>query len=278
VNIKHTLQIATEQLKVTSESARLDAEVLLSHVLQKPTSYLYAYPELELEKEASVQFQTLLLQRKKGMPIAYLTGKREFWSIPLKVTQDTLIPRADTEKLVEVTLEVLKDTPKARILELGTGTGAVAIALAKEKPAWEIHALDNQEKVLEVARENALLSQAKFVKFFLSDWFTHCPKLCYHAIISNPPYIAEQDPHLFEGDVRFEPKQALVSGKNGLKDIHFIIANGYHYLLPGGQLILEHGYDQKEAIASILYETGYTDIHCWQDWQGQDRISRGVWK
>ena len=179
--------------------------------------------------------------------------------------------------MVELTLELLKHQAHAQILDLGTGTGAIALALAKERPDWEISACDKSLPALKIAEENALLSGLKHVKFFYSDWFTKVPKKQYHAIVSNPPYVAETDLHLLQGDVRFEPKAALISGKDGLLDLTYLIQTGCNYLLPGGLLLLEHGYDQKSALESILYNAGYKDIQCWQDWQGNDRVTKAIW-
>jgi release factor glutamine methyltransferase len=277
MTISNLLQEGTKQLAKTSESPRLDAEVLLCHALQKTRSYLYAHNDERVDDLTAKYFQELLDNRTLGTPIAYLTGSKEFWSLPLKVTKDTLIPRADTEKLVEITLLLLKDEPSAKILELGTGSGAIAIALAKERPDWQIVACDINPNALSVAKSNALTHAIKNIQFFHSDWFTNLPKQRYHAILSNPPYIAEEDPHLLQGDVRFEPRNALVSGQNGLMAIEYLVKESVHALLPGGLLLLEHGYQQKSAIRAILHERGYANIECWQDWQGQDRVSKGVW-
>lgn len=277
MNIANLLKNGTNQLSFSSASPRLDAEVLLSYALNKPRSYLYAHGEEMVHKDIAEIYQKLLDERTFGTPIAYLTGTKEFWSLPLKITKDTLIPRADTEKLVEVALLLLKDEPQAKILELGTGSGAIAIALAKEKPDWQIVACDNNPNALSVAKNNALTHAVKNIQFFLSDWFTNLPKQRYHAILSNPPYIAEGDPHLQQGDVRFEPKNALVSGQNGLMAIEYLVKESIHALLPGGLLLFEHGYQQKNAIEAILHEKGYANIECWQDWQGNDRVSKGMW-
>lgn len=277
MSIRDILQKAVQALEQGSESPRLDAEVLLAHVLGKSRSYLYAWPEQDLTDEEYAVYQKLVQQRIIGKPVAFLTGKQEFWSMPLKVTPDTLIPRPETEKLVEIALELLKDRPRANILDLGTGSGAIALALARERPDWDISASDKSLAALQIAKENALLSEVKHVKFFHSDWFTKLPEKQYDAILSNPPYVAENDPHLQQGDVRFEPRTALVGGKDGLRDLRYLIITSRDYLLPGGLLLLEHGYDQKSALASILYDAGYKAVQCWQDWQGNDRVTTAVW-
>jgi release factor glutamine methyltransferase len=277
ISLIELLKISVAKLKPHSESPQLDAEILLAHILQKTRSYLYAHPEAIILENQHNDYQQLINQRIIGMPIAYLTGTREFWSLPLKVSCDTLIPRPETELLVELTLELLKNQLHAQILDLGTGTGAIALALAKERPNWNINASDKSLAALKIAEENALLSGLKHVKFFYSDWFTKLPKKQYHAILSNPPYIAENDFHLLQGDVRFEPKMALVSGKDGLDDLTHLVETSCNYLLPGGLLLLEHGYDQKTALESILYNAGYKDVQCWQDLQGNDRVTKATW-
>lgn len=253
----------------------LDAEVLLSHTLNKNRAYLFAHPEQLLSVEQVKQFTQLMTQRAQGAPIAYLTGEREFWSLNLKVTPHTLIPRHETERLVELALEFLPATDPLKILELGTGSGAIALALAKERPHWHISACDISKEALEIAQLNAQRLKLSNVTFHLSDWFNAIPQKQYHALIANPPYIAEQDPHLHQGDLPFEPVTALVSSQEGLADLQYIIKQGYNYLLPKGLLLLEHGYDQKLQVRAILNELKYQKVQCWQDLQGQDRVSGG---
>jgi len=253
----------------------LEAEILLCHILKKNRAYLYAHPEQLINPEQAAHYQNLMLQRTQGVPIAYLTGEREFWSLKLKVNRHTLIPRHETERIVELALEHITDNPDTCILELGTGSGAIALALAKEKPHWHIIACDQSQEALIVAQENAKCLAINNVRFYQSDWFGSIPQRRYHAIISNPPYIAEHDPHLKEGDLCFEPRSALVSDREGLADLECIIKQGYDYLVPNGLLLLEHGYDQKSNVRSILNELGYKNIQCWQDIQGHDRVSGG---
>ncbi|QDP73197.1 peptide chain release factor N(5)-glutamine methyltransferase [Legionella israelensis] len=275
IDINTILLKATERLQAKSSSPRLDAEVLLAHLLKASRSYLYAHKEQILTERQLEQYQALIDKRFEGIPVAYLTGNREFWSFILKVNRYTLIPRPSTEKLVEITLQLLQHQPQAKILDLGTGSGAIAIALAKERPDWQITACDKSEQALEVAQENAQSLAANNIRFYLSNWFTHLPPDHYHAIVSNPPYIAENDPHLKQGDVQFEPAEALVSGKDGLNALKTISQQAYPFLLPKGFLLLEHGYDQKSAITSILKQSGYKKIQCWQDDEGIDRICEG---
>ncbi len=276
MKVKDALSEAIKKLKSQSDSARLDAEILLAHTLIKNRSYLYAYPETSLSQTQWKIFQRLIHQREQGLPIAYITGTREFWSLPLKVNEDTLIPRPETELLVELTLSLLAHKPKARILDLGTGSGAIAIALAHEKPHWQITAADFSQAALQMAEENAAKFGLTNISFYHSNWFTSIPaEQNFDAIVANPPYIASGDPHLKVGDVRFEPKMALVSGKYGLLAIEHIIKHSIARLQPGGLLLLEHGFDQKSSVGSMLKDYGYEQIQCWQDHQGNDRVSGG---
>lgn len=262
-------------LKKSSDSPRIDAEVLMGFVLKKSRAYLYSHPEYQLTPREEKQFTDFINQRAQGHPVAYLTKQRSFWSLELQVSIDTLIPRPETELLVEETLKRFAHQTKLRMLDLGTGTGAIALALAHEHPSWEIHAYDNSEKALMIAKHNATQLHLTHINFGLSNWFESIPQSQFDVIISNPPYIAENDPHLQEGDIRFEPKYALVSGKEGLDDIQIIIKNAKNYLQPGGILMIEHGYQQKEAITQLFQQFHYSEIQHIKDHQGHDRITLG---
>lgn len=276
MDIKKALAEAMAILEPDNPDCRVDAEVLLAHVLIRSRSFLYSHPEVTLTSLQWNRFKALVEQRRQGHPIAYLTGIKEFWSLPIRVTKDTLIPRPETELLVEITLSQLHEVPEARILDLGTGSGAIALALAKEKPSWQIVASDFSEGALKTARENAASLGLDNIQFIHSDWFANIHEpAAFHAIVSNPPYIASADPHLHEGDVRFEPQTALISGETGLQALQHIISQSLARLCPNGLLLVEHGYDQKSAVASMLKDYGYKAIHCWQDWQGNDRVSGG---
>ena len=259
--ISDYIKEATAKLGGSSESPRLDAELLLCFCLQKPREYLYTWPEKILAADIKQAFDKVIDKRIKGIPVAYLTGTHEFWSLPFKVSPAVLVPRPETELLVETTLKLLTDKNQS-VLELGTGSGAIAIALASEQDEWEIIATDQSQQALKIATENAanLVSSASntTIKFVHGDWFEPISTAQFDAIISNPPYIADADPHLLK--LEHEPYSALASGSDGLNDIRQIINHAGHYLLDGGWLILEHGYDQQQVIADLLETQGYTDI------------------
>ncbi|STX29474.1 HemK protein [Legionella beliardensis] len=276
-NIKYSLELATRQLEeYIHDGARTDAEILLAHVIGKTRTYIYTHPEKELTKDEFKLFQRLVARRSLGVPVAYIIGTREFWSLPLKVNEETLIPRPETELLVEITLNLLNPCSNARILDLGTGSGAIAIALAKERPDWQITACDCSQGALETAKQNTQLLELHNIQLCYSNWFSEIkePKT-FHAIVSNPPYIAANDPHLTSGDARFEPQLALMGGVNGLGALEHIIQHSLARLEPNGLLLIEHGFDQKSAVASMLNNYGYQDVQCWQDLQGHDRVSVG---
>ncbi len=259
-----------------SPTPRLDAELLLAHTLNKPRSYFFTWPEVLLTTEQLTSFQDLVEQRKSGVPVAYLTGFREFWSLQLKVTEATLIPRPDTELLVELALDpnLSKErVSEIKVVDLGTGTGAIALALAKERPAWKITAIDKSAEALAVARENAISNGIRNVDFMEGSWCSPLPEAFIDMIVSNPPYIRSDDPHLNEGDVRYEPITALSSGSDGLDDIRTIASESLMTLKPGGWLLLEHGYDQGKAVQNILTLEGFTQIRTEVDLAGHDRIS-----
>ena len=274
-DIKQSLSHAITLLAPLSPSASIDAEILLAYTLDSTRTFLYTYPEKELTTDQWKKYQQLLNKRAEGRPIAYLTGTREFWSLPLQVSENTLIPRPETELLVELALTLLNNRTTATILDLGTGSGAIALAIASAERNWQVHACDCSEAALTIAKKNAMQLGLSHLHFFCSDWFSAIPVQKFDAILSNPPYIAENDPHLQQGDVRFEPQTALVAGVDGLDALRIIIHDSYDRLQNNGLLLLEHGYDQKQAVAALLKECGYLRIQSWQDWQGNDRVSAG---
>lgn len=271
------IDAAAAELAVTSPAPRLDAELLLAHALGKERSYLRAYPEKHLDTPSLETFRRLLAARKGGKPIAYITSKREFWSLPLKVTSSTLIPRHETELLVELALQRIPQNAAWQLLDLGTGSGAVALALARERPRCRITATDMSAAALAVAVENAADLGLANVEFLDGDWFAPLGERQFHLIVSNPPYVREGDPHLKMGDVRFEPHSALTAGSDGLRDLSRIIASAPRYLEQGAWILLEHGHDQGPAVRALLSEHGFRDGATSRDLQGIERVSGGLW-
>lgn len=257
-----------------SESPRRDAEILLGYVTGRARTYILAFAETTLTSAEQEQLETLLVRRERGEPIAHLTGQREFWSLPLFVSPVTLIPRPDTECLVEQALVRLPAEP-CRILDLGTGTGAIALALATERPDCQVTAVDFVAEAVALATRNAQHLDIRNVTILRSDWFSALAGQRFTVIVSNPPYIDETDPHLDQGDVRFEPKSALVADENGLADLAHIIATSRDYLLPGGFLLLEHGWRQGEAVRALFTTMGYQQVETCQDYGGNERLTLG---
>ncbi|KAA0876557.1 peptide chain release factor N(5)-glutamine methyltransferase [Nitrincola tapanii] len=260
----------------TSESPRLDAELLLSAVLEQERSYLFTWPERVLTPAQIQAYQQLLCRRQAGEPIAYLLGKASFWTLDLEVSSATLIPRPDTETLVEWVLAHYDARPY-RVADLGTGTGAIALALASERPSWSLCASDRIPEALALAQRNAeRLQLTQQIEFCLGSW---CQALTgkFDLILSNPPYIDAEDPHLQQGDVRFEPLSALVAPEQGLADIRELAEQAPEYLRPGGRLLLEHGWQQAAQVRTLLLALGYQEVFSAQDWAGRERISGGLY-
>lgn len=290
---------AAGRLAAASESARLDAEILLAHALGRPRTWLRAHADAPTCAGNATDFEKLVQRRLDGEPVAYLVGRREFWSLDLAIRPGVLIPRPDTETLVQAALEVAGTD--ATVVDLGTGTGAVALALASERPHWRIVATEADPLAFDLARENAealglddrieiLLAAVRGSQIRSHDneenrgsdpmvannpWFSALNGMRFDLIVSNPPYIAHDDPHLDHGDVRFEPRSALVSGPEGLDDIRAIIAGACDHLNAGGWLLLEHGHDQGARVAALLQDTGLTDIRHWHDLAGHTRVTGG---
>lgn len=267
------LQSAT-MLESVSDSPRLDVELLLGHVLGQTRAYLYTWPERKLNDDQVHAFNELLERRLGGEPIAYLTGLQDFWSLSLEVNASTLIPRPETELLVETALELI-DLQDARVLDLGTGTGAVALALAKERPGWEVLAVDVVLEAVALAERNRCRHGLNNVSVMESNWFTRLAGRRFDLIVSNPPYIEPDDPHLLEGDVRFEPHSALVAKNRGFSALETIASGASAYLKAGGWLLLEHGFDQAERVRSLLRGSGFGDVASRCDNQGHERVSSG---
>lgn len=267
-----TLQSNATKLLPNSQTARLDLELILAEVLKKSREYLYSYPEYELTAEEQKIISKLIKRRAKGEPVAYILGKKEFWSLELIVDKNVLIPRPDTEILVETVLNQIKKE-KALIADLGTGSGAVALALAYTHPEWQLIATDSSQKALAIAKRNAKNLKIKNIKFFQGNWCEALPKKEFTAIISNPPYIRKHDPHL--DNLEFEPQNALVSGEDGLDAIREIIRLAPKYLAKDGVLILEHGFDQHQKIKKLLQQAGFKNIKSVKDLAGHYRVILG---
>ena len=257
-----------------SPTPRLDAELLLAHALGKSRSYLHTWPERELDAPQLERYRAALARRQAGEPVAYILGQQGFWSLELEVASHTLIPRPDTELLVETVLALLPATPAA-LLDLGTGTGAIALALASERPAWQVTGVDRVPEAVALAERNRARLKLANAGFVASHWFSALAGQRYQLIVSNPPYIAADDRHLGEGDVRFEPSSALVAGADGLDDIRLIIAQAPGYLEAGGWLLLEHGFDQAAAVRELLSARGFSKVESRRDLGGHERISLG---
>jgi len=276
--IAKAVAYAEQQLDQISDSPKLDGQILLAHVLNKPRSYLYTWPELPLSDVHKQAFDNFLAKRVEGEPIAYLVGYKEFWSLTLKVSPATLIPRPDTEVLVEAVLENHQQE-SISCLDLGTGTGAIALALASECKHWQINAVDFNDDAVELAKQNAKKHLLTNVSIFQSNWFSNIPAgKKYQIVVSNPPYIDPSDHHLDEGDVRFEPKSALVASNHGLADIERIIIAAKRFLIDGGYLYFEHGFDQASAVQALFLDNEYCNIQTRKDYNGNDRISFACYK
>ncbi|HFK4477930.1 TPA: peptide chain release factor N(5)-glutamine methyltransferase [Citrobacter sedlakii] len=276
MNFQHWLREAISQLQ-ESDSPRRDAEILLEYVTGKGRTWILAFGETELTDAQRQQLAALLARRRRGEPIAHLIGEREFWSLPLFVSPATLIPRPDTECLVEQALARLP-AASCRILDLGTGTGAIALALASERPDCDVTAVDRMPEAVALAQRNATRHAITNVRILQSDWFSALAGNRFEMIVSNPPYIDEQDPHLSQGDVRFEPLTALVAGDHGMADIKHIIERARAVLMPEGMLLLEHGWQQGTAVRDAFVRAGYHDVETCRDYGDNERVTLGRWR
>lgn len=269
-------QARTALIAVTEQPAR-EAEILLQHVLGVSRSHLRAWPEQVVADEQVALFQSFVARRLQKEPIAYITGQQEFWSLPLAVNAATLIPRPETELLVEKVLDLFPDQHSAiRVADLGTGSGAIALALAVERPSWEVCAVDVSQSALQIASKNAQRLELKNISFYLGNWCTALPDLEFAVIVSNPPYIAETEWADYADGLAFEPRTALVAGTDGLDDIRVIIRDAKRYLSPGGYLLIEHGYQQAQAVQAIFLASGYQDVDSIKDLAGHWRVTVGI--
>jgi release factor glutamine methyltransferase len=278
-SIKNTLLLAATQLKAQgfdAEAVKLEAQFLLQYALNVNRAWLIAHENDALEANIHAVFEALLNRRLNGEPIAYILGTCEFYGLKLKVTPDTLIPRPDTETLVEAALAKVLLNDNLKILDLGTGTGAIALAIAKHRPLAQVTAVDASENALKIAQENAQNLQIANVQFVISNWFDALINQRFDVIVSNPPYIEANDIHLTQGDLRFEPLIALASGQDGLDDIRKIIQTAPQHLNPHGWLMLEHGYNQAERVTDLMKLAGFSEISHAQDLAGINRVTSGM--
>ena len=272
LKIRDALTDATRRL-----GERVDAEMLLIHVLDKPRSWLIAHADDTLPPELSNAYAAFVARREAGEPVAYIVGRRGFWSLDLEVTRATLIPRPETELLVELALERLPREAASTVADLGTGSGAIALAIAHERPRTHVVATDASADALAVAQRNAQRHSIAHVSFLQGEWFAPLHDQRFDLIVSNPPYIESADPHLTEGDLRFEPLSALASGRDGLDDIRDIVRDATHHLTHRGWLLMEHGWNQGEAVRLLLRDAGFVEIFTARDMEQRERVSGGRW-
>jgi len=263
-----------ELLAESSDSARIDIEVILCKALNKARAYLFTWPEKSLSESELKHFQVSLARRINGEPIAHIVGEKEFWTLTLKVNASTLIPRPDTELLVETALALLPDEAQT-LIDLGTGTGAIALALASERPKWSLLAIDQSAEAVALAEDNRRAHRLENVSVLQSDWFAQVGASDFNAIISNPPYIDAKDEHLQQSDVKFEPHSALVAGNEGYSDLEHIAGEAWPRLATGGWLLLEHGYQQAPHVKEILAKCRYKNISTREDLAGMPRVTIG---
>ena len=270
-----TAAMTIRQVLAQAGLAPIDAQVLLAHVLSTTRAWLVAHATDPLAASAVEAFFTLARRRRDGEPVAYLTGEREFWSMSLAVERSVLIPRPETETLVECALRALPADRPARVLDLGTGSGAIALAIAHERPQVEVFAIDVSAAALRLAKRNAERMKLGNVRWLQSDWYERLSGdgAMFDLIASNPPYVADADPHLAEGDARFEPASALRGGRDGLDALRVVIAGAPAWLAPGGALVVEHGYDQAEAVRALMRAASLADAGVFRDLAGIPRVS-----
>ena len=256
----------------------LEAQLLLAYALERDRSWLYAWPEYELSGEQEQSYFGLLNHRARGVPIAYITGEREFWSLPFKVTTDTLIPRPETELIVATVLQLADKNQAVSLLDLGTGCGAIAITLASEHPSWSITATDGSMAALAIAETNAGRLGTSNIRFIHGNWFAPLEKNSkFHIIVSNPPYVAENDAHLQRGDLRYEPPGALSSGPDGLHDLQQIVTGAPEWLHSDGWLLVEHGMDQGASVRKLFQDAGFCEVGSNNDLEHRERMTMGRW-
>lgn len=261
--------------RLAGDESRAEAEILLAHALGQPRSWLYAHADDRFPDAAETGFRDLMARRVRGEPVAHILGVQEFWSLPLAVTSDTLIPRPETELLVALALERLASDSSHRVLDLGTGSGAIALAIAHERPHALVTAIDQNPRGLEIARNNAARLVAGRIRFLAGDWFSPVQGETFDLIASNPPYIPAGDAHLSQGDLRFEPDMALVAGVDGLDCIRLIVGGARRFLSPCAWLLIEHGMAQGAQVRGLMTECGLQDVATFTDLEHRDRVTAG---
>ncbi len=273
--INQLIHWAVKELGQSSETAKLDAKILFRHISGYSDIDLILNADHQVSDQTAKAYREIIRQRQQGTPVAYLSGKKEFWSLTLKVTPDTLIPRPETELLVETALKLIPKNSDFDVVDLATGSGAIACAIASERPNSNIIATDISAWCLKVAKENALTHNLKNIVFCQSDWFEKLQDMKFDLIVSNPPYVADNDRHLYRGDTNYEPKSALVSGSDGLTSLKLITAQAARHLKPNGWLIVEHGYDQYQSVRDLFAVAKYSSIQSFTDLNQHHRIMQG---
>lgn len=271
--LKTLLQLGQQRLAASSDSPRLDAEILLCHVLQVSRAHLYANPEQNISAGSAADYEGLLDERHRGRPVAQLTGTREFWSLPFRVTSDVLSPRPETELLVEQAMRHIPVDRACDVLDLGCGSGAIAVAIATERPRCNLTACDISSSALEIARQNAAAHNCGQIRWFTGNWFSPLGEQRFDVIVSNPPYVATDQTGMTDAELAYEPAHALFSGADGLDDIRLIIAGAPAHLRPGGTLLLEHGFDQAERVADLLAQSNFDQIRTHADMAAHPRVT-----
>lgn len=279
MTINQILKNAGSELSAISDSAFLDAEILLAHVLSCQRSYLRSHATEELASNYEQQFAALIARRLQREPVAYITGRKEFWSLELHVNPGTLIPRPETELIIETVLELFPEKNQIiRAADLGTGSGAIALALASERPNWDIFAVDNSDLALQTASDNAQRLGLKHISFCLGSWFTALPADPFDLVVSNPPYLSEDEWPEYEANLMFEPRTALLSDENGLRDVREICENASRFIRPGGYIILEHGFQQGLPVRELFISAGCAQVRTIPDLSGRERVTVGQLK
>ena len=273
--LKSLLLKGQQQLANSSDSPRLDAEVLLGHVLQANRAHLYANPDREIAATTQAEYEQLLDERHKGHPVAHLTGQREFWSLPFHVTPEVLSPRPETELLVEQVLKHIPADQACAVLDLGCGSGAIAIAIATERPLCALTATDVSRAALNIARNNAATNKCEQICFVEGSWFNAVGTQRFDVIVSNPPYVATSETELTDPELVHEPQQALYSGTDGLDDIRLLIDDAPAHLHPAGILLIEHGFNQADEIASLFAQQNFSAIRTHVDLAAKPRVTEG---